>query len=64
MAVADVFDALVSKRVYKDAFPFEKAVDMIRQDAGTAFDPAVVEAFENALDEVRAVASDANDKRD
>ena len=64
MAVADVFDALVSKRVYKDAFPFEKAVDMIRQDAGTAFDPAVVEAFESALDEVRAVASDANDKRD
>ncbi|MBO4904717.1 MAG: HD domain-containing protein, partial [Lachnospiraceae bacterium] len=35
MAVADVFDALVSKRSYKEPFPFEKAMDIIREGAGT-----------------------------
>lgn len=45
MAVADVFDALTSKRCYKDAMPFEKAYAIIREESGTHFDPAVVEAF-------------------
>lgn len=45
MAVADVFDALTSKRCYKDAMPLEKAYAIIREDSGTHFDPAVVEAF-------------------
>ncbi len=45
MAVADVFDALTSKRCYKDAMPLEKAYAIIREEAGTHFDPAVVEAF-------------------
>lgn len=44
-AVADVFDALISKRCYKDAMPFEKAYAIIREESGTHFDPAVVEAF-------------------
>ena len=56
MAVADVFDALVSKRCYKDAFPFEKAMDIIRQDAGSHFDPKVVEAFLASEVEIRQVA--------
>ena len=55
MAVADVFDALVSKRSYKDGFPFEKAMDIIREESGTHFDPNVVNAFINASDEVKAV---------
>ena len=45
MAVADVFDALTSKRCYKDAMPLEKAYAIIREESGTHFDPVVVEAF-------------------
>ena len=45
MAVADVFDALVSQRSYKKAFSFEEATDIIREESGTHFDPTVTEAF-------------------
>ncbi|MCM1050174.1 MAG: HD-GYP domain-containing protein [Clostridiales bacterium] len=45
MAVADVFDALTSKRCYKSAMPLEKAYAIIREESGTHFEPAVVEAF-------------------
>ena len=45
MAVADVFDALTSKRCYKSAMPLEKAYAIIREESGTHFDPAVVDAF-------------------
>ena len=55
MAIADVFDALTSKRVYKDAMPFEKAVSIIQGDAGTHFDPTCVEAFSASLDEFKKV---------
>jgi len=57
MAVADVFDALVSKRCYKDAFSFEKAMEIIREDAGIHFDPDVVNAFVNAEVKVRKIAA-------
>ena len=55
MAVADVFDALVSKRSYKDGFPFEKAMSIIREGSGSHFDPKIAQAFINASDEVRRV---------
>ena len=55
MAVADVFDALVSKRVYKPGMPMDKAFSIIREDSGTHFDPEVVEAFFAAEDDVRRV---------
>ena len=55
MAVADVFDALVSERCYKKAFPFEKAMDIIKEDAGTHFDPEVAAAFLESEDRVKAV---------
>ena len=55
MAVADVFDALVSKRSYKEPFSFEKAMDIIREGAGTQFDPEIAEIFIEASDEVREV---------
>ncbi len=45
MAVADVFDALTSKRCYKSAMPLEKAYEIIKKEAGTHFDPAIVDAF-------------------
>ncbi|MCR4891332.1 MAG: HD domain-containing protein [Lachnospiraceae bacterium] len=53
MAVADVFDALVSHRVYKPAFDFDDAMDIIEKDAGSHFDPKVAEAFLAAREEVR-----------
>ena len=55
MAVADVFDALVSRRSYKEGFPFEKALDIIREGSGSHFDPKVVNAFLAARDEVHRV---------
>ena len=58
MAVADVFDALVSRRSYKAPFPFEKAMDIIREEAGTHFDPQVAKAFLDAETEVRRVAEE------
>lgn len=51
VALADVFDALVSKRPYKDAFPIEKAVQIIVEDRGEHFDPCVVDCFIANLDE-------------
>ena len=56
MAVADVFDALVSRRSYKEPFTFEKAIDIIKEESGTHFDPLVVAAFVHAEDKVRAVS--------
>lgn len=56
MAVADVFDALVSKRSYKEGMPFEKAMNIIHEGAGSHFDADVVRAFEDAEDEVRQVS--------
>ena len=55
MAVADVFDALVSRRSYKEPFTFEKAMDIIREGAGTQFDPQIAEIFIAASDEVREI---------
>jgi len=45
VAVADVYDALTSKRVYKDAMPHEEAARIITDGSGTQFDPAVIRAF-------------------
>ena len=62
MAVADVFDALVSRRSYKEGFPVDKAVDIIREESGTHFDPVVVDAFLDCVEEARAIAEAANIK--
>ena len=53
MAVADVFDALVSKRSYKGPFTFEKAIEIIKEESGTHFDPQVTEAFLNISEDLR-----------
>lgn len=57
-AVADVFDALSCKRVYKDAFPMEKVLRIIRNDSATAFDKDVVDAFFKALPEILRVSKE------
>ncbi|MCL2720520.1 MAG: response regulator [Treponema sp.] len=45
MAIADVYDALVSERSYKKAFPHEKALEIIKEASGTHFDPALINVF-------------------
>ncbi|MFC1809750.1 HD domain-containing phosphohydrolase [Candidatus Omnitrophota bacterium] len=52
VAVADVFDALTSERVYKPAYPIEEALEHIRNESGRHFDPKVVEAFFSTLDKI------------
>ena len=56
MAVADVYDALISRRVYKDGMPHEKAVGIILEGSGSHFDPDVVDAFMEAAEEFRQIA--------
>jgi len=56
MALADVFDALISARVYKPAMPPEKARDMIVAERARHFDPAVVDAFLDGFADFMAVA--------
>ncbi len=56
MAVVDVYDALVSKRVYKAAFPHEMAVSIIRESSGSHFDPDIVDAFLATAESIREVA--------
>lgn len=55
VAVADVFDALTSDRPYKAAWPLEQARDFLIENRGSHFDPACVDAFLNAWDEVLAI---------
>ena len=52
VAVADVFDALITPRVYKEQWPVTKAVDLIRSEAGKHFDPRVAECFLDVVDEI------------
>lgn len=55
MAIADVYDALVSKRIYKEAFTHEKARQIITESSNTHFDPAIVDAFVDLEDEFRLI---------
>jgi putative two-component system response regulator len=51
-AIADVFDALTSKRPYKEPFPVEKAFAIIEEGKGNHFDPIIVEAFFDVKDKI------------
>lgn len=54
-AIADVFDALTTKRPYKEPFSLEKSYGIIRESRGSHFDPDVVDAFFNIEDEILAI---------
>lgn len=56
MAVADVYDALICRRVYKEGMPHEKAVKIICESSGTHFDPDIVEAFTEIAGEFIQIA--------
>lgn len=56
MAVADVYDALISRRPYKEGMPHEQAVEIMRQGRGSHFDPDVLDAFLALREDFRTVA--------
>jgi putative two-component system response regulator len=56
MALADVYDAMISRRIYKDAMPPQKAARIIREGAASHFDPDIVEAFIELENEFLAIA--------
>lgn len=55
VALADVWDALTNKRCYKEAFPEQRAIEIITKDSGTHFDPRLVEGLFRTLEEFRAI---------
>ena len=59
-ALADVFDALTSRRVYKAAWPLVRAVEEVRRKSGHHFDPALVAAFDRVLPEMTAIKEDSD----
>jgi response regulator RpfG family c-di-GMP phosphodiesterase len=60
--VADVYDALCSHRPYKEAFPEEESLAILKADSGKHFDPAVVSAFNRVFKEARAVRAEFPDE--
>ena len=62
MAVADVYDAITSKRVYKPPMSHEKAAKIIRSESGAHFDPDIVEAFERCEDRFKQLAAELVDE--
>jgi hypothetical protein len=60
VAVADVYDALTSERCYKKAFESQAALELIVSEAGTHFDPIVVDAFVNCMDHIEQVRRNIN----
>ena len=58
MSVADVYDALISKRVYKNPIPHYQAVQWMQEGRGTHFDPDILDAFLEISEEFRQIALD------
>jgi putative two-component system response regulator len=55
VAVADVYDALLSKRPYKEAWKPDRALEYVRENSGKQFDPSVAEVFLNNADKINAI---------
>jgi response regulator RpfG family c-di-GMP phosphodiesterase len=55
VGLVDVFDALTSKRPYKEPWPIEKAVDLIKSEKNNHFDPIIVDLFIEHIDEVKTI---------
>ncbi len=62
VAVADVFDALTSKRPYKEAWTVERAIDLIESEKGKHFDPEVVEAFMKVIEKIIIIKNEYAEK--
>jgi putative two-component system response regulator len=62
--LADVFDALSSKRVYKEAMPEAEVLRILAEGRGTHFDPALLDVFVGALEEVRGIKDRYSDREE
>jgi len=60
VGLADVFDALTSKRPYKEPYPIEVAVNIIEKEKGESFDPKIVEVFLDCIDELVAIKEEVD----
>ena len=61
LAVADAYDAMTSDRLYRKAFPKETAIAELRNNAGTQFDPEIVELFLEILKSIDAKRDEKNE---
>ena len=64
MAIADVFDALLSKRPYKEPFTLEKTLAIIKEGRGSHFDPTVVDSFMDILDQILDIREKYKDEEE
>ncbi len=60
--VADVYDALCSERPYKPKFPVKKCLEIMLSERGTRFDPIVLDAFLDQIDQIEMIRQDYNDQ--
>lgn len=60
-AVADVFDALISDRVYRKAMPLEKVIDIFKEGRGTQFDPEITDILLNNIDDIMKIKEKFSD---
>jgi putative two-component system response regulator len=61
-SIADAFDALTTERVYKPAFPFEHAVDLMVKHRGEHFDPDLLDVFIGSIDDIRRIHDQYGDR--
>ncbi len=64
IAIADVFDALTSRRPYKEPWPLEKASAFLRENAGKNFDPAVIKVFTEHIEQFAQVMRELSDSKE
>ena len=64
MALADVFDALISDRVYKSAYPLDTTINIINNGRGTHFDPDIVDAFNRRVNDFQNIAARYKDQQE
>jgi len=62
MTVADVYDALISRRVYKESFNLDTTIKIMKEGRGTHFDPDMIDAFLEIKDEFKKISESLNDK--
>ncbi len=63
VAIADVFDALISRRPYKDPYPFERAIEIMTEESGRHFDPRLLEVFLGLSGRIREIAEALADEQ-
>jgi len=61
MAVADVYDALISRRAYKTAIPHEEAMAIMEAGRGRHFDPELIDGFIEIQDQIKAISREFPD---